>query len=314
MKVLTPLTGPQFRASQSVAGSIATYLPGATPVADLLYNATGYGDVTLVTGATPATVAASFWYWNGAAYSMSAQINTDGTYVAGSSTYGPTSAVVNGSLTCAGWVLGSTGPNSTFTFPASDQAVFYCGTVPVALITNTGNLQFAAGTFSGPAFKIVPGNSSGYTYRNAANTTSPMILTDAGALTILSTATKPGGGLWTATSDERVKKDIEPHTDGLSAILSLEPIVYRYNGKAGTIDDGKQYVGLSAQKVKDVLPRAVDSIKTFLLPEDEFTTDIMSVDSSELIFTLVNAVKELNAEIKVLKQEKKSFWHRLFSL
>jgi len=304
---------PAFIASANVNGLIASYIGGGSTTVGLFTNGTGAGDATLVTTTTGATVAASFWYWNGTIYVKSAQISTAGAFVSGTSSYGATAASINGSLTCSGGTLAAPSGYSALTMVGT-QFVFYSpAAAPIALITSTGNLQCSAGTFSGTAFTIVPASASGYTLRNAANTTSPLILTDAGALTILSTATKPGGGAWTATSDDRVKADVTSHTDGLAHILRLRPIGYRYNGRGGTVDDGRYHVGLSAQSTIDIAPRMVSSFQAKLDFADDHLTDIYTVDSSELVYTLVNAVQDLTAEVDALKRlAKRSWWQRLF--
>jgi len=232
-------------------------------------------------------------------------------YTTGSSTYGPTSASINGPLTCSGWNIGLSGANSTLTFPSGGQGVFYCGATPIALFTSTGNLQFAAGTFSGPTFTIVPANASGYVLRNAANTTSPMTVSDSGALKILGQGTQPGSLFWSNPSDVRLKHKIEPHTDGLAHILALRPIAFEYNGLGGIEATGKRYVGLSAQELKSIIPRAVSSERGKIDGEE---TDILTIDASEILFTLINAVQELAAQIASPPPKKRPFITRIFGL
>jgi hypothetical protein len=117
-----------------------------------------------------------------------------------------------------------------------------------------------------------------------------------------STALKVGGGSWGNYSDERVKKDISNYTKGLDEILSINPVNYKYNGKAN-IKSEKQFVGIIAQEIKEVLPSTVEVTPTKLNDEDEFDTDLLTFDASELTFTLINAVKELKAEIEELKKQ-----------
>ena len=117
-----------------------------------------------------------------------------------------------------------------------------------------------------------------------------------------STALKVGGGSWGNYSDERVKKDISNYTKGLDEILSINPVTYKYNGKAN-IESEKQFVGIIAQEIKEVLPSTVEVTPTKLNDEDEFDTDLLTFDASELTFTLINAVKELKAEIEELKKQ-----------
>ena len=99
---------------------------------------------------------------------------------------------------------------------------------------------------------------------------------------------------FTAVSDDRLK-DAEPYADGLKAILGIKPIKYRWN-KEGQKHSGqgseKAYIGFSAQNVEELIPEAVwqSNRHEYLCFEDR-----------PVIAALVNAVKELKAEIDVLK-------------
>jgi Chaperone of endosialidase len=114
-------------------------------------------------------------------------------------------------------------------------------------------------------------------------------------------ATKPGGGSWTAASDARVKKTSIPYATGLAAILQLEPIAYQYNGLAGTSDDGKTYHGFVAQDVLPIMPEMVGIVSQKLHPDDPEPTELYVVNNSPLTFALVNAVKELAARVTALE-------------
>lgn len=121
-----------------------------------------------------------------------------------------------------------------------------------------------------------------------------------GNLTVTGTAAKPGGGVWANTSDARVKKDVHDFKLGLREIENLRPVEYKYNGLGGTEADGKQYVGVIAQELEQVMPFMVSTRKAKLRESDKAESNIKQVDASALTFVLVNAVKELatqNAEL-----------------
>ena len=63
-------------------------------------------------------------------------------------------------------------------------------------------------------------------------------------------AAKPGGGDWVATSDRRAKKDIKKFDKGLEEVLKIKPVYFKYNGKFGTQDDGREFVGVIAQEIQ----------------------------------------------------------------
>ncbi len=211
---------------------------------------------------------------------------TAASYAAGSSSYGATAASVNGPVTATSHIAG------TSSYGAAAASV-------------AGPITFAGGSLSALGSPIgtqlQPLSTGGFTIRNAAGTTSPLTLSDTGALVILGSATKPGGGAWTNPSDERLKRNIEPHTDGLAVIRALRPIIYEYNGRGGTPDTGTRHVGLSAQAAQAVIPRAVGHMHALLDPDDDDATDLLTVDPSELIYTLCNAVRELAAQVEALQ-------------
>lgn len=108
-------------------------------------------------------------------------------------------------------------------------------------------------------------------------------------LEVNGTAAKPGGGSWTATSDERLKSNVRPYTDGLSKVLAIEPVTYNYN-ELSIHDTAKEYVGVIAQQLKEVAPYMVG---TFSMDGTEY----MDVDNSAMMYMLINAVKELNDKL-----------------
>jgi hypothetical protein len=113
-------------------------------------------------------------------------------------------------------------------------------------------------------------------------------------------AAKPGGGSWAAYSDSRVKKNVKPYTKGLNEILLVNPVNYEYNGLANTLE-GTEYTGVIAQEIKEIFPETVSTYKAKLNKEDEEPTELYDFTSTALTFALINAVKELKAEIDLLK-------------
>ncbi len=110
------------------------------------------------------------------------------------------------------------------------------------------------------------------------------------------TAAKPGGGAWMATSDIRAKKNIIPYQKGLREILQIEPVRFQYNRLSGHGDTTAYYVGVIAQEIENVLPSTVS-----VAADDSLIAGKQVFDSSELLYTLINAVKELSAANQVLQ-------------
>ena len=124
-------------------------------------------------------------------------------------------------------------------------------------------------------------------------------------------AAKPGTSSWTVASDERIKTDIRPFTDGLNTILGINPVLYKYNGKGGFIADGKDYIGVIAQDIQKVAPYTVNSYYDKLNPADATSIELLNFNSGDLTFTTINAIKELNNKIEALKAENEALKKRI---
>lgn len=106
---------------------------------------------------------------------------------------------------------------------------------------------------------------------------------------------------FTVISDQRIKKNIAPYTKTLADLESLDPITFQYNGQYGTKDDGVTHVGLLAQSVQQSrMPELVETYD-YIDPNTGEKTPIYILNPSELVFTLINTVKELDARVKVLE-------------
>ena len=119
----------------------------------------------------------------------------------------------------------------------------------------------------------------------------------------LDSATKPGTNTWTISSDERLKKYVRPFMDGLSTILKIQPRLYRYNGRGGFTDDGKDKIGVIGQEIEPIAPYTTNRYMGKIYPSDVEETELLNFNSHALTFVLINAVKELSAEIETLKKQ-----------
>lgn len=120
------------------------------------------------------------------------------------------------------------------------------------------------------------------------------------ALVVNGVAINTGG--WATTSDRRVKKEIRPFNEGLQKLLLFDPVVYKFNGKGGTINNDKDYIGLIAQDVEKVMPELIMSQHIKLDTEDPEESDILGHDLSPLTFIFINSIKELNARLEKLEK------------
>ena len=100
---------------------------------------------------------------------------------------------------------------------------------------------------------------------------------------------------WSITSDQRLKKNIVDNTVGLSAITAIQVRNFEYRTANEVTDLPSQnaieitgvQIGAIAQELQAVLP---DCVKTE-------STGVMSVDTTNIVWHLINAVKELNATV-----------------
>ena len=115
---------------------------------------------------------------------------------------------------------------------------------------------------------------------------------------------------WTVTSDKRDKTDVEPLTMGLDLVNKLNPVTYRWDMRSdykdgkpdGTHKKEKLCGGLLAQDV-EVLEREYGyklEDKTSILT-DKNADGNYGLTYSKFVPVLINAVKELSAEVEELK-------------
>lgn len=95
----------------------------------------------------------------------------------------------------------------------------------------------------------------------------------------------------TAYSDIRLKTNIETITNALETVSKMRGVTYE------RIDSGVKGIGVIAQEMKEVLPEVVMEAAS----EEEY----MSVSYGNIVGVLIEAIKELKAEIEVLKGQNK---------
>jgi hypothetical protein len=201
-------------------------------------------------------------------------------------------------------------------------------------VTALGNLVAQSSATVGVVYFGNPANAryflwDGGNYAIAATSGNGLILNATGALTIASQGYKPGGGPWADSSDARIKDVIGEYNRGLDDVLALRPVLYTYKGNdtreppsnsvgpdalgdksapavpyknsphyAATVA-GTRYIGLIAQEVEPIMPEMVDKTAGYIdgVPVD----DIRNLDTTALIFALVNSVKTLAARVAALE-------------
>ena len=113
-------------------------------------------------------------------------------------------------------------------------------------------------------------------------------------LSVNGSADKPGGGSWGTFSDGRLKNLNGSFSSGLSQVLKLNPVRYRYKADNPLgIRDTDEHIGVVAQEVRQVIPEAVtENSKGYLM-----------VNNDPIIWSMLNAIKEQQGEFRQQQAE-----------
>jgi hypothetical protein len=179
-----------------------------------------------------------------------------------------------------GGIAQSIDGNKTFTGGISSQSYNFNANTSIFYTVGTNDLQMFIG-----------GNQ---VFKSSSN----------GDLTINgSTASKVGGAnTWTVISDRRLKDNVVPFTKGLAELIQIQPKSFTYNGKGGTVA-GEKSISIIADEIQQVLPDTVGAMDVKLNPDDTQMTEIQTFNFSEVGWVMVNAIKELKAEVDSLKAQ-----------
>ena len=99
----------------------------------------------------------------------------------------------------------------------------------------------------------------------------------------------------TTISDERLKTDIVKIDSALDKVDQINGYTFTYT------TDGKKSAGVIAQEVEKVLPSAITESTLPLKMGEDDKTEYKTVQYDQLIGLLVEAIKELKAEVAELK-------------
>ena len=235
------------------------------------------------------------------------------------------------------WV-GGTGPIELFSIDAVGNVIANGSIQSTAGVINSysggaGNVSYNVYTGATLRGQVIWQAATGYMIlRNSLAGATSSIWCDQGAgfFCATDTAYKPSGGAWTASSDARIKTVIDDYALGLDEVLQLKPVHYVYKGNdTPTADvnenvrnldepkprataapypaslhynvakDQKQYVGFIAQDVESVFPDMITQREGYI--DGEKVSDVRNIDTSELIYALVNCVKTLAARVAELE-------------
>jgi hypothetical protein len=254
-------------------------------------------------------------------------------YAAGSIDVGPLN--VRGAVTCSGLTC-----NGNLAAARIDGTDIYASGVLTAGANVAAYNDTYYGFIQGGGYRYQHFASNFYWLYNQGtgdlNWTGPggqmfaQFRSDAALILAFQKAYMPGGGPWGDSSDERIKNVQGDYELGLDAIRQLQPVRYTFKGNDtsappapvhtlphkepepmpksapypnsphyGVSQSGQEFVGLIAQEVETIFPGMVTQRVGFI--DGQEVTDLRDLNTSELIFALVNAVKTLAARVEALE-------------
>ena len=309
--------------SLAIAGTLVTstaaelnILDGVTATAaeiNILDGVTATAaEINILDGVT--ATAAEINYVDGVTSNIQTQLDTKGV-LAGSSSIVTTGALNSGSITSGFGTINNGSSTITTTGTVATGAITAGGNITRGgtviddgAITDTGNFTLdVAGVINldadggGLYFK-----DGGVTIGEFINSSSDLMIKSAvqdkdilfkgndggSTITALTLDMSAAGAATfnnnvTAYSDERLKENIVTVTDALEKVTAMRGVHYN------RIDTGKAHTGVVAQEIQEIAPELV------LTADDEIGT--LSVDYGNITGYLIEAIKELKAEVAELK-------------
>jgi hypothetical protein len=135
-------------------------------------------------------------------------------------------------------------------------------------------------------------NATSSSYNFYVNGTSQFGSINVGSLGTGTVYSNAGTLTNTNPSDYRLKNTIKPLTYGLNEVLQLNPKTFYYNDD---LTKARLKYGFIAQEVKDIMPDLVRKLGA--------DTDYLGLENEGIFVTLVNAIKEQQAQIEELKSQ-----------
>lgn len=169
------------------------------------------------------------------------------------------------------------------------------GGLTTSVVSEGSNLYFTTARVTTPARAALSGGA-GISYNNSSGVITCTIDTPAEVgLGNLSSSGNSLSGSFTATgnitaySDERLKENVETIEGALDKVSQMRGVTYNYKS---ALNDGQRGTGVIAQEMQQVMPEVVE--------EGEY----LSVAYGNIVGVLIEAVKELKAELDKCKCKK----------
>ena len=197
----------------------------------------------------------------------------------------------------------SGGVNVTGTLTATTLA----GALPYGSLTGTPTIPSNNNQLTNGAGYVT---SSGVTSVATGNGLSGGTITSTGTLTMsgsYSGSFSASSNITAYSSDERLKDFKGKIDNALDKVDQLNGYYFEWNDVAKGLDGGKSFkegmeVGVSAQEIEKVLPEVVTEAP--IVKIENLDVDYKTVYYDKIVPLLIEAIKELRAEVKKLKEDK----------
>ena len=153
------------------------------------------------------------------------------------------------------------------------------------------NIHFVAATSSTPATRMVIEGS----WNVGIGTASPSVKLEVVGTISSSLINSSGDVVAFNASDERLKDNIELISNPIEKVQSLKGVTWNWNDNADELQQSLPKVGVIAQDVEKVLPQLVT----------DRDNGYKGVDYAKLTGLLIEAIKEQQKEIDILKEKLK---------
>jgi Chaperone of endosialidase len=243
-------------------------------------------------------------------------------------TLGNTGAILTGTVSTATQTNITTLGTLT-ALQVSGAAGFTGGTVTFnptsiykVILGNVGNVQIAGGSGGQVLSTDGSSNLTWYTiptpvaggsaanrvavYTSAANIAGSTGLTYDGSTLSVTGAITATGDITAFFSDQRLKTNVTEISSALDKLKSIRGVTYYPNELANSygIGDNAEHVGVIAQEVQQVLPQIVKPAPFDIDPitlGSKSGENYLTVQYDKLVPLLIEAIKELSAEVEALK-------------
>tara|TARA_B100001564_G_scaffold29405_1_gene21645 strand:+ start:480 stop:2027 length:1548 start_codon:yes stop_codon:yes gene_type:complete len=197
--------------------------------------------------------------------------------------------------------------NTGFTVTGTLTATTLAGSLPYSSLTGTPTIPSNNNQLTNGAGYVT---SSGVTSVATGNGLSGGTITSTGTLTMsgsYSGSFSASSNITAYSSDERLKEFKGTIQQALDKVDQLNGYYYEWNDLAKSLDNGKSFksgreVGVSAQEIEKVLPEVVTEAP--IVKIENLDVDYKTVYYDKIVPLLIEAIKELRAEVKKLKEDK----------